>query len=137
MDHELWERVVERDARFLYYGGERLQGQALIRLDTWRILHPVICMVPYLEPTNRYPCSGSQTVDHVKDAPMMGRRAPDDPRHLIAMCEAHNIWHPPSKALRQAEREYLGRPDQEALPDVLQDGQRPGQEVEPPRPDLG
>jgi len=30
------------------------------------------------------------TVDHVKDQPMMGKRAPSDPDHLVTLCwEAH------------------------------------------------
>ena len=46
------------------------------------------------------------TVDHVKDALMFGRRAPSDRRHLVTMCYAGNVAVP-SKAIRQAEREYL------------------------------
>lgn len=46
------------------------------------------------------------TVDHVKDDPAMGKRAPSDLAHLVAMCWAGNVGGP-SKAIRQAEREYL------------------------------
>lgn len=46
------------------------------------------------------------TVDHVKEAGMMGRRAPSDPAHLVAMCWWLNT-RPPSKEVREAERSYL------------------------------
>jgi hypothetical protein len=46
------------------------------------------------------------TLDHVKDAPALGKRAPSDMLHLVAMCAGTNIGVP-SKAIRQAEREYL------------------------------
>lgn len=37
-------------------------------------------------------CRGRLQLDHVKDAPMMGRRAPSDPRHLAAICEFHHFY---------------------------------------------
>ena len=46
------------------------------------------------------------TLDHVKDHPRMGLRAPSDMRHLVAMCHAGNVGVP-SKAVRLAERAYL------------------------------
>lgn len=48
----------------------------------------------------------SLTVEHVKDEPMMGRRAPSDLSHLVALCWAANVGVP-SKALRSGLREYL------------------------------
>lgn len=99
----LWDDVIDRDAMALF---EWLE--VAIPFQRWRPQHSVICVVPMLEPTNRWPCGGKQTVDHVKDEPMMGKRAPDDMNHLVAMCEVHNVWKPPSKQLRQAERRYLG-----------------------------
>jgi hypothetical protein len=46
------------------------------------------------------------TVDHVHDAPTMGRRAPSDPAHLVALCWWANVggW---ASAHRDEEREYL------------------------------
>lgn len=46
------------------------------------------------------------TLDHVKDAPRLGRRAPSDPAHLVAMCWAANVlgW---ASAHRAEERAYL------------------------------
>ena len=106
MKEGLWERVVERDAQYVWeHSEERIsQGMTLRRFMSTRRL---ICVVPVLEPTNRHICSGKQQVDHVKDAPRLSKRAPDDEQHLVAMCEAHNVWYPPSRALRQAERAYL------------------------------
>ena len=46
------------------------------------------------------------TLDHVKDGPMMGRRAPSDPAHLVALCYSENV-RGPSKVTRAAERSYL------------------------------
>lgn len=42
------------------------------------------------------------TIDHVKDAPMMGKRG----TRGVAMCSLGNT-NGPSKEVRQAEREYL------------------------------
>ena len=58
-------------------------------------------------------CQGRLTLDHVRDAPMMGKRAPSDPEHLVSLCEFH---HTGSKAgsnwatsHRPQLREYLRR----------------------------
>lgn len=46
------------------------------------------------------------TLDHVKDAPRLGKRAPSDPAHLVAMCWGANVlgW---ASAHRPDERAYL------------------------------
>ena len=50
---------------------------------------------------------GRLTLDHVHDGyGLMGRRAPSDARHLVALCNSANVGVP-STALRQAERAYL------------------------------
>jgi hypothetical protein len=36
-------------------------------------------------------CKGRLTLDHVKDEPRMGRRAPSDARHLVTLCEHHHL----------------------------------------------
>jgi hypothetical protein len=46
------------------------------------------------------------TIEHVKSEPMMGRKAPDDLGHLVAMCGWSN-HAVPSKATRDAIRDYL------------------------------
>jgi hypothetical protein len=46
------------------------------------------------------------TMEHVKDQPRMGRRAPSDAAHLVAMCWGGNVGVP-SKEQRQAIRAYL------------------------------
>ena len=46
------------------------------------------------------------TLEHVKSASMMGRRAPSDAAHLVALCAAANIAVP-SRVQRNAMREYL------------------------------
>lgn len=49
---------------------------------------------------------GFLTVDHVKDAAMMGKRAPSDAAHLVCLCIHHNDngW---ASAHRAEERAYL------------------------------
>jgi hypothetical protein len=48
------------------------------------------------------------TVDHVQDGGgRMGRRAPSDPAHLVAMCHAGNLYW--ASAHRSEERAYLNR----------------------------
>lgn len=46
------------------------------------------------------------TVEHVKDQPRMGKRAPSDMAHLVALCYAANVGVP-SKSQREAFRAYL------------------------------
>lgn len=36
-------------------------------------------------------CAGRLTLDHVKDQPMMGRRAPSDLAHLVTVCWHHHL----------------------------------------------
>ena len=114
MDSELRDAVIERDARAIWEAADVNLG-----FITWRRLHPVICIVPLIDPENETECDGKQTVDHVHGQPPVGtmrktdeggfgKRAPDDQEHLVAMCENHNVWNPPGKSLRRKEREYLG-----------------------------
>jgi len=107
MKKGLWEKVVDRDARYIWRNVISEMPMTATTYARWRAFASPICLVPVLEPDNPRPCAGKQTVDHVKDAPRLGKKAPDDEQHLVAMCEAHNVWYPPSRALRQAEREYL------------------------------
>jgi len=46
------------------------------------------------------------TMEHVKDDLAMGKRAPSDPQHLVALCAHANIGVP-SKAQRAMLRQYL------------------------------
>ena len=54
-------------------------------------------------------CGGRLTLDHVKDAPRMGKRAPSDARHLASVCERHHIWSGWATSHRPLLREYLER----------------------------
>ena len=103
---ELRNKVIERDTFWCWMLSEDRMHHG-VSFRKWLASHPVICVVPVLDATNPYKCGGRQEVDHVKDQPMMGKRAPDDEFHLVAMCQEHNTWHPPRKELRQAERRYL------------------------------
>lgn len=52
-------------------------------------------------------CAGPLQLDHVKDAPRMGRRAPSDERHLVTVCRGHHIDTGWATANRPLLREYL------------------------------
>jgi hypothetical protein len=51
-------------------------------------------------------CGGRLTLDHVKDQPRMGKRAPSDMAHLAVLCERHHLdgW---ATSHRPALRAYL------------------------------
>jgi hypothetical protein len=53
-------------------------------------------------------CQGRLTLDHVKDQPRMGRRAPSDMAHLVTLCWHHHLdgW---ATAHRPELRLYLAR----------------------------
>ena len=55
-------------------------------------------------------CGGRLTLDHVKDQPRMGRRAPSDAAHLVTLCEAHHLWSGWATSHRAALRTYLAEP---------------------------
>lgn len=46
------------------------------------------------------------TMEHVKDAPMMGKRAPSDRKHMVALCLDANV-RVPSRVEREWMRAYL------------------------------
>lgn len=46
------------------------------------------CIAPRLGATD--PCDGPIELDHVKDQPRMGKRAPSDPAHLASLCHHHH-----------------------------------------------
>ena len=47
------------------------------------------CVAPRLGATDE--CHGRLTLDHVKDQPRMGKRAPSDMAHLASVCEHHHL----------------------------------------------
>lgn len=86
---DLRARVLSRDGACLAY---RMDPRHICR-DTWNRSHSPFDLAKL-------------TLDHVKDEPRMGVRAPDDEQHLVALCYGANVGVP-SKALRSFEREYL------------------------------
>ena len=54
-------------------------------------------------------CRPPLTLDHVKDQPRMGNRAPSDRAHLVAICRAHHLDNGWATSHRPALREYLAR----------------------------
>lgn len=70
------------------------------RRDHW------ICRAPDIDPYLRDYCSGPIELDHVKEQPMMGRKAPDDEAHLVSLCRHHhqNGW---ATSHREEQRAWL------------------------------
>jgi hypothetical protein len=70
-----------------------------------------LCVAPVLDP-QAGPCSGEIELDHVKDEPRMGKRAPSDRDHLVSVCEGHSekgakAGYQWNTANRPLLREYL------------------------------
>jgi hypothetical protein len=54
-------------------------------------------------------CFGRLTLDHVKDQPRMGKRAPSDMAHLVTLCWHHHLGSGWATAHRPELRLYLQR----------------------------
>lgn len=65
------------------------------------------CVAGFLFPTESTSCSISLTLDHVKDEPRMGKRAPSDEQHLVTLCSYHHLESPWATSNRPALRWYL------------------------------
>ncbi len=65
------------------------------------------CVAARLSHFLRGQCSGRLTLDHVKDQPRMGKRAPSDMAHLVALCERHHLWSGWATSHRPELRRYL------------------------------
>ena len=63
------------------------------------------CIAPNLGASDW--CAGPLTLDHVKDQPMMGKRAPSDMAHLVTLCGHHHIDSGWATAHRLLLRAYL------------------------------
>lgn len=65
------------------------------------------CVAPRLDRSVDL-CAGRLTLDHVKDQPMMGKRAPSDAAHLVTLCWHHHLdgW---ATSHRPELRDYLRR----------------------------
>ncbi len=87
---ELREAVLQRD---LYQSWWRSEDRIHhgVPFDRWRTSPRTSCVARFLDPSGSGPCSGRLTLDHVKDEPMMGKKAPDDEQHLVSLCERHHL----------------------------------------------
>jgi len=65
------------------------------------------CMAVVLGGVDPATCDGPLQLDHVLDAPRMGKRAPSDERHLASVCRFHHIDGGWATANRPLLREYL------------------------------
>ena len=65
------------------------------------------CAAAFLDPLTSGPCLGPLTLDHVKDQPMMGKRAPSDPQHLVTICLSHHVETGWATSHRPLLRTYL------------------------------
>lgn len=87
------------------------------QVDGWEAVRRAVfnrdmgCVVPTIDPTNRYPCKGYPTLAHVPERGKnaLGKKAPDDEAHLVAECAYHNVDHPEGRDLREKQRQYLAR----------------------------
>ncbi len=67
----------------------------VIARDQWmalnrrRSMNP--CVAATLLPDQSPMCSVRLTLDHVKDEPRMGVRAPSDEQHLVTLCSYHHL----------------------------------------------
>jgi hypothetical protein len=64
------------------------------------------CVAPRLDRTAGL-YRGALTLDHVKDAPRMGQRAPSDPGHLVTVCAWHHMETGWATSHRPELRKYL------------------------------
>jgi hypothetical protein len=103
---ELRQKVIERDARIIYYWSEE-NIHHHVSFRKFMARKRPICLMELFDKKEAAKCSGRTTLDHVKDEPMMGKKAPDDEWHLTAVCFYHNAYSPPSKAFRAFQRRYL------------------------------
>lgn len=93
---EVFETVMNRDVDYVLCSGMASSMRT-------------VCLAPVLDPTQSGMCSGPSTLDHVKDHPMMGRRAPSDPAHLVTLCYWHHIESGWATGHRPLLRWYLKR----------------------------
>jgi hypothetical protein len=102
----LRERVIRRDAEAIWLVSEERIHHG-VTLRKFLASPRPICLMRLFDPRGSAMCSGRTTLDHVKDQPMMGKKAPDDEWHLTALCLYHNSFVPPSRAFRTFQRAYL------------------------------
>lgn len=74
--------------------------RAVLERDGWA------CVAPRLDPAAGR-CEGRLTLDHVKDEPRMGRRAPSDMAHLVTVCWRHHLVAGWATSHRGLLRAYL------------------------------
>jgi len=55
------------------------------------------------------------TIEHVKTHLRLGRRAPSDVAHCVALCGYRNVVRPPTKVERTWMRGYLATPPESEL----------------------
>jgi hypothetical protein len=68
------------------------------------------CLAPMLDPMVESWsdwCSGRLTLDHVREQPMMGKRAPSDMAHLVTLCWHHHLETGWATSHRPELRAYL------------------------------
>lgn len=88
---ELIQLVYERD---LYQAWRRSKDLALLRtsFEVWRRTNQNACVAAFLDPSVSGTCSGRLTFNHVHDRgkAALQKKAADDERHLVTLCERHH-----------------------------------------------
>jgi hypothetical protein len=97
---ELRKRVIQRDlARWV-------RDEAMFARHR-TVATRIGCVAAMLAPNSSGPCFGPLTLDHVKDQPMMGKRAPSDEHHLVTICMGHHVESTWATSHRPLLRWYL------------------------------
>lgn len=103
---ELSARVKARDRQVV------LRWMAERGMPLPRPIDPVPCPAVVMDPLQLGTCSGPWNLDHVKDDPKIGQKAPDDEDHLVSHCATHDErgmkrGHQWNTAHRSEQRKYL------------------------------
>lgn len=78
--------------------------ESVLRRDGGCVAPRIRC--EWVNPCVMTACAGRLTLDHVKDQPRLGKRAPSDAAHLVTLCAHHHLdgW---ATAHRPELRAYL------------------------------
>jgi len=113
---ELRERIFIRDQLQIYLEWRKYRPNSTVSLRAWLSQGSAngICVAVLVDWSQFTKCSGRLTLDHIKDQPRMGKRAPSDEYHLVTVCEAHSengakAGYQWNTAHRAGLREYLAR----------------------------
>jgi hypothetical protein len=69
-----------------------------------------LCVAPWLDPSTLGTCAGPTQIDHIQEGyGRMGKRAPSDLAHMVAVCRFHHVDSGWATSHRPLLREYLAK----------------------------